>query len=656
MWSWLLRVRVPSITPIFLGSHGCAPEELVDLHRAAVYALNQMKRLLGFVVTLWALPVFAQTLPHLQETAAQNIDKQTPQQLADVVSEEVRANPAGAPGIVRKVVQSLVISQGMDPGDAKKRVAAVVAAAVAAAPGVRRESIVAAAAGVAPVFGVAAADAEDSVAAAPVAVPGGADSAQMLLGNIRVLFVEGREVECIDAQGKASKPKAGDFLRQGVRISTGAGGRVDLVFENGSAVSIGPDSEFAVEKFTQAPFAGGGLDYRSLGGEPSASNLRASLARGGFSFDVAKLKKSSAYEIVTPVGVAGIRGTGGFASSKAGNANQPVAFGLYEGSASFTTPVGQAQNVERNESIGVGGAGSNFLVEANPPGGAGALEAARQAMAKASSYTTAQPFTGAPPAQAAPPDPIALLPVAQQRALLQAAEEGYDALVEAAADLAARDPAAAAEIAAAAADLRPSAAAGIAATLAMAFPGEATSISAAVSIFVPVQAAAIASLVSLALPGQSGSVAAAVAAVAPSQAADIASSVSVVFPSEAAGVAAAIAEAVPSRASSIASAVAIGVPAQAAAVAASVALVVPGQAAAVAAAVARAVPAQASSVASAVAVAVPSQAKAVEAAVEAATQGGDAPASANPVSPAANQNPAILPISTPSPAPVSPSF
>jgi hypothetical protein len=618
-----------------------------------------MKGLLFSLVTLFATVLLPGFSLFAQKIEQEEFGKISIQQLADRVSDSVRANPATAPVIVREAVAS-VDGGGGGSGDAKKRVFAVVAAAVAAAPGVRKELIVAAAAGAAPVFGEVAASAADSVDAPAQRQPVGVGSTQMRLGNIRVLSIQGSGVESVDAQGRGRKPKAGDFLQQGARVSTGSNSSVDLVFENGSKVHIGPDSEFSVEKFVQAPFEAGGMDYRNLKEEPATSSTQASLNRGVLFFEVAKLEKTSAYNIVTPVGVAGIRGTGGFASSQTIGASQPVGFGLFEGSAVFTTAVGQVEPVNQNQSIGVGGVGTYFAVEANPPGAAEALESSRQSMAQAAAFAVAQPFLGAPPPRAAPPDPIALLPPALQRALQQAASEGPEALLDAVQQLASQQPSSVAEIAAAAADLSPSAAVQVAAALSMAFPNQAPSISASVSIFIPVQAAAVATVVSMSMPGESTKVAAAAAAVAARQAASIALAVAVVFPSQAAGVAASVSAAVPSRAPSIAASVALAVPSQASAVAASVALVVPSQAAAVAAAVARAVPSEAAAVSAAVAAAVPSQASAVEAAVQAAVQGGDAGAPSILGATDASQNPAILPIPSPTPVPtpppVSPSF
>lgn len=646
-----------------------------------------MKRLLLTLVTLLPSLLLAQNPGATSLPSAAEIRNAAPQQLADILSEAVRKNPTQSSAIVRRALTPFQSQQQELSEEDTKRVSAIVSSVLAASPPSSKDMIVAAGVGTLPALGASISSAANSVAT-QVAESG--SSSGMLLGNIRVLEIAGKDVEIIDATGKISKLKQGEFLRQGVRIVTGTESSATLIFENGSSIRVEPGSEFSIEKFTQDPFNPEGLDYRQMKSEPSRSVTRTGLTKGEISFNVSDLKKNSSYEIVTPVGVCGIRGTGGFVSALP--KSQQAAFGLYDGSAVFTTPTGQTQTVNQNQSIAVGGPSSNFAVNPNPPGAQANLQKAQQSMQKSSSVTPTQPFLGAPPPQNAPPDPMSSLTPAQQQALQQAAVEGPQAIAEIAQQLAAASPAAAADIAAAAADVSPAAAAPIASRISSLLPGQAASIAAAVAAVSPLQAAAVASVVSAALPAQAATVASAVATVVPAQAATVASFVTIVapaqataiavsistsVPSEAGAVAASVTTVVPAQAAAIASSVATAVPAQAASVASSVATVVPAQAATVAAAVATAVPtqatavavavtlavpAEASSVASAVSTAVPLQAAAVNSAVASAiansTQ-GDAVGTVNtPSGPSVDQNPAALttPTPTPTPTPVSPSF
>lgn len=646
-----------------------------------------MLRLLVILVTLFPYLILGQHSALASLLTEEKNQIPPPQLQADSISSAILSNPGQASALVREALLPFQKSHGDFSEEDRMRVAAIVAAAVAASAPSGKDAIVAACVGVLPSLGSTISSAAQSVS---TRVAEQAASSDKVMGNIRVLEITGKKVQAIDAQGKASELKRGQFLRQGMRIITGVGSGVVLIFENGCAVRVEQNSDFSVEKFTQAPFDGEKLDHRNISQEPSVSSTRLGLQAGNIFFDVAKLKKGSTYNIVTPVGVAGIRGTGGFVSSTPGVGAQQAGFGLYDGSASFITPSGQAPTVNQNQSIAVGGPGANFAFSPSPSGGLAALQQAQQGMAQVSALVSSLAFSGAPPSQPAPPDALSKLTPAQRQALQQAAAEGSRAVAEIAQQLAAANPGVAVDIAMAAVDLAPAVAASLASSISAAIPAQAASIAAAVTTLMPIQAAAVATVVSMALPAQAANVASAVAAVAPAQAANVASfvttvipsqatalavsistsvpteagavaaSVSALVPAEASAIATSVATAVPAQAASVAASVAIVVPAQAAAIASSVATAVPAQAATVAAAVVTAVPAEAASVATAVSTAVPTQAAAVSSAVTSAVananQGGDAAAVAPPAGPPANQNPASLSTPTPTPTPVSPSF
>jgi hypothetical protein len=146
----------------------------------------------------------------------------------------------------------------------------------------------------------------------------------MNLGNIRVVKVEGRGVQLVDASGQSSPLKEGTFIRQGATIQTGKDASVVLLFDNGTTVNIKPESEFAVEKFAQDPFEANGVDYQTLKSEPSSSVTRLNVPEGTIVVDIAKLKKDSSFQIATPVGSAGIRGTSLGITSNKNNQSSPV--------------------------------------------------------------------------------------------------------------------------------------------------------------------------------------------------------------------------------------------------------------------------------------------------------------------------------------------
>jgi sugar lactone lactonase YvrE len=218
------------------------------------------------------------------------------------------------------------------------------------------------------------------------------NAAAMKPGKIRVIEVNGSGAKSINAQGATSELKRGDFLSQGVRVVTGQNASVELAFENGSSVVVKPGSEFSIDQFLADPFDSQEVDYGSLENEPTMSVTRTNLKSGEIFFHVEKLKERSTYEIITPVGIAGIRGTGGFVRSGKGKG----AFGLYEGSAIFKTPNGQVHSVRQGQAIAVGDAATQYAVTGNPPKSAEILSSAKEKMGEVEEKTPAQPFEDEP--------------------------------------------------------------------------------------------------------------------------------------------------------------------------------------------------------------------------------------------------------------------
>jgi sugar lactone lactonase YvrE len=229
-------------------------------------------------------------------------------------------------------------------------------------------------------------------AAQPAKTSPTANAAAMKPGKIRVIEVNGSGAKSVNAQGATSELKRGDFLSQGVRVVTGQNASVELAFENGSCVVVKPGSEFSIDQFLADPFDSQEVDYGSLENEPTMSVTRTNLKSGEIFFHVEKLKDRSTYEIITPVGIAGIRGTGGFVRSGKGRG----AFGLYEGSAIFKTPNGQVHSVRQGQAIAVGDAETKYAVTGNPPKSAEILASAKEKMGEVEEKTPAQPFEDEP--------------------------------------------------------------------------------------------------------------------------------------------------------------------------------------------------------------------------------------------------------------------
>ena len=127
------------------------------------------------------------------------------------------------------------------------------------------------------------------------------------VGQIRAERVLG---EVSDTRGAdTTLLKDGDAVLVSDVVTTGANASVVLILSTGATVQLGAESQLAIETFLQDPFAESELRIGDLEREPTTSNARLTLTRGELVTNVKKLHWSSHYEIITPVGAAGVRGT-----------------------------------------------------------------------------------------------------------------------------------------------------------------------------------------------------------------------------------------------------------------------------------------------------------------------------------------------------------
>jgi len=98
---------------------------------------------------------------------------------------------------------------------------------------------------------------------------------------------------------------AGVALPQGATIKTGANSTVLVVFGSGSTAVIDSNSEVEITKFVQDVFSG----PVPVDSEPAISETEIKIIDGAITAKVAKLKKGSSFNVNSPVGAAGVRGT-----------------------------------------------------------------------------------------------------------------------------------------------------------------------------------------------------------------------------------------------------------------------------------------------------------------------------------------------------------
>jgi hypothetical protein len=127
-------------------------------------------------------------------------------------------------------------------------------------------------------------------------------------GQIKAARVTGSVTATKD--GSTINVVNGTELAQGYVINTAKNSSVVLVLSNGATMNLAQDSSLTIDEFTQDPFADE-ISVSQLTSEPSASQTRLKLNRGELVGNVKKLNydAGSRFEVHTPVGAAGIRGT-----------------------------------------------------------------------------------------------------------------------------------------------------------------------------------------------------------------------------------------------------------------------------------------------------------------------------------------------------------
>jgi hypothetical protein len=138
----------------------------------------------------------------------------------------------------------------------------------------------------------------------------GASAQATAAGRIILARVTG-EVTVLDkATAVSVAGRNNQEITQGFTVSTGKGASVVMVFSNGATINLKEDSVLDVEKYLQDPFAGD-FNPSTATDEPTVSNTGLNLTRGELVGNVKKLKtgQGSTFNVQTPVGAAGIRGT-----------------------------------------------------------------------------------------------------------------------------------------------------------------------------------------------------------------------------------------------------------------------------------------------------------------------------------------------------------
>ena len=192
-------------------------------------------------------------------------------------------------------------------------------------------------------------------------------SAEAVKGAVRVLRTKGARISLL-VNGANSDIKLGTMHKEGSVILTGSDSSVDLLFENGVVLQVQPNTEFSIDKFQLDPFNAEGLDYKNLTNEPTTSVTQMKLDAGMVIASSKKLKDGSRFEIITPIGTCGIRGTRFFVQTEKLKGSPTAMVGVAEGLVEFTTPKGQKRDVAAGETLGISETATGDKFTPNPPG------------------------------------------------------------------------------------------------------------------------------------------------------------------------------------------------------------------------------------------------------------------------------------------------
>jgi len=176
-----------------------------------------------------------------------------------------------------------------------------------------------------------------------------------------VVFIATKEgpTQFLDPQGKAlpaAKTGVGGTLPEGYVAQAGIGGKIVLLFSNGTVMTLQSQTKLKISEFSQEPFDAAGRKVSDLAEEPSKSNVKLDLNWGSIVVATKKLDRDSRLDINSPTGTAGIRGTQ-FQMSQAPGTG--VKLDVSESTVAFTPPGGgQAVPVGAGQGLDVSAAGA----------------------------------------------------------------------------------------------------------------------------------------------------------------------------------------------------------------------------------------------------------------------------------------------------------
>ena len=173
-------------------------------------------------------------------------------------------------------------------------------------------------------------------------------------------------VRFIDQAGKEinfGNELRGSIITEGQTAEVGKGGKLVLLFSNGTITTLQSETKMKIGVFEQIPFEAGDEKVADLDGEPSESKLELDLEWGSLVVKTKKLDKKSTFDINSPLGTAGIRGTE-FQLSQ--NPGAGIQLDVTESTVAFTPPGGAPMPITQGNGLDVSSAGVSTPRPVNP--------------------------------------------------------------------------------------------------------------------------------------------------------------------------------------------------------------------------------------------------------------------------------------------------
>jgi formylglycine-generating enzyme required for sulfatase activity len=181
-------------------------------------------------------------------------------------------------------------------------------------------------------------EAKESAPSADSSLSKGAALVLTLKGKVSV-------VSPSDVNGTAATEN--QFLSPGNSLVTDEDSEALLLLTNGTTLSVGANTTFELKAFYQDGFDAGKDKVGSLKEEASPSTVLIDLKVGDLVVDVKKLRKKSNFNISTPLGVAGIRGT----SFRLIALAEATTLSVLTGRVDFVSPANESFQVEASQVI-----------------------------------------------------------------------------------------------------------------------------------------------------------------------------------------------------------------------------------------------------------------------------------------------------------------